>query len=1028
MTTPPETPAQFSAQITGPGQWATLPGTLPSGANLKVDYYYIQVALVDINQASYGVGTSWFQVGNPAPALDSKAFGWGFNGNGEVGAGPGPSVNVPTPVMTTDGELDGKSVIAVVAGAEHSMALSHDARVYAWGYNGFGELGRDTEELPSSDEPVRVGAGSPLYGKRVMAIGAGDYHSLAITTDDKIYAWGRNTNGELGNGVTGGSSSIPVLVDMTGALSGKTVISITGGDHHTVAATSEGKLYAWGANDNGQLGTGNNTPSNVPVAITGPSGRRFVAVEAGVFHTLALTTEGEVWAFGAGTEGLLGNGGTAASNVPVQVGTTGAMAGKKIVQISATRHHSLALSIEGKVYAWGSNVQLGLGDGGVASFVTTPVEVGGGLTGKNVFTIGTGWLSSYAVTRDRKIFAWGNNFDGNLAGAAGFGAAVATPTEANTAGVLSVVESVATISGGWRHAVMLTVPRIGPEPDIAVEATATGTPTAVETGGQLNFGTDAPGGKKIIKLSVRNRGTMALTDLSTSITGSDYTADVLPQSSLAPNALMEFNLSFAPSTTGVRTGSFHILSSDPDEHDFAINLTGTGVPLGDVGANVGALSLTGAVYATPVQTDGKIIFAGNFTSVGGTTRNNLARLNANGTLDTGFDPNVTGGIINCAAIQRDGKILIGGTFSSVGGQTRNRIARLESTGALDTAFNPGADASVNAIHVNADGTILVGGSFTNVTASSPDFLVRLTSAGAVDGTFNPVVSSLVRCITVQNDGMILIGGNFSTVSGQTRNRLARIDPDGIIDTSFTADVTGGNVYGVQVLPDGKILAAGEFDTINGSTRNRIARMSATGVVDGYNPNVVGSIFSMALQADGSVVVGGTVSFVGGNPRTGVARIKTDGLVDPVLNPTITGGGPVVNGVSLQPDGKVLVAGNFNSVNGITRNCLVQISNISGTQTVTTGLNAVDEVVWSITGGAPQTIEPTLEKTRMAERAGRSSARACSSPHRPPAGNGSSPVRCPPAADCSASAPARPADSTAAHRPSSSRSSITTARL
>lgn len=966
----PSVLTQFSGQITSPGQWATLPGTLPSGTNLKEDVYVVVATLTDISNVSHGASMSAFQVGNPPPPLNTKTFGWGFNGNGEVGAGPGPSLNLPTPVKTT-GQLDGMIIVALAAGAEHTVALSHEGRVYAWGYNGFGELGRGVGNLTSSDEPVEVGgdnavsSDSPLFGKQVRYIAAGDYHSFAIGADDELYAWGRNTNGELGNGVTGGNFPNPVRLNLTGGeLDGKTIIGMTGGDHHTVAVTSEGRLYAWGANDNGQLGTGNNTPSNVPVAVANPGGKQFVYVEAGVFHTLALTKDGEVWAFGAGTEGLLGNGSTASSNVPVQVGTTGAMAGKRIVQISATRHHSLALSSNGTVFAWGSNAQLGLGDGGAASFVTTPVEVGGALAGKTIYLIGTGWLSSYAVTQDRKFFAWGNNFDGNLAGAgaAGFGAAVATPLEINTASILSAADTIATIAGGWRHAAMLTVSYPKRGPDIFVEATTAVVPSVVPPGGQINFGTDAPGGKRVAKLSVRNRGVLALTNLSTGLTGDDYTVDALPRTTLDPNEVMEFNIAFTPTAIGVRTGTFYIVSNDPDHQYFVINLTGTGVPFGDVGANVGALSLAGAVNATPVQTDGKIIFAGSFTSVGGTLRNNIARLNADGTLDTGFDPNVTGGIINCAAIQRDGKILIGGTFSSVGGQTRNRIARLLSTGALDTTFNPGADASVNAIHVNADGTILVGGSFTNLTAASPDFLAKLTATGSVDGTFNPVLSSLVRCITVQSDGMILIGGNFSTVSGQPRTRLARIDPNGIIDTSFTANVGGGNVFGVQALPDDKILAAGEFNDINGSTRNRIARMSSGGVVDGFNPNVAGSIFSMALQSDGSVIIGGTISTVAGTPRSNVARIKSDGTLDADFNPPVSGGTPVVNGVTLQPDGKILLAGNFNSVNGITRNSLVQISNITGTQTVTTGLNAVDEVIWSITGSVPQTIEPMLEKS------------------------------------------------------------------
>ena len=130
------------------------------------------------------------------------------------------------------------------------------------------------------------------------------------------------------------------------------------------------------------------------------------------------------------------------------------------------------------------------------------------------------------------------------------------------------------------------------------------------------------------------------------------------------------------------------------------------------------------VLATAVQPDGKTIIAGLFTSVLGQPRNRIARLNADGTLDAGFNPNVDGQV-NSVAVQADGRILLGGGFSTVGGTTRNNIARVDAAGALDAAFNPNANGNVLSVVVQADGRILLGGLFTTVGGTARNYFVRL---------------------------------------------------------------------------------------------------------------------------------------------------------------------------------------------------------------------------------------------------------------------------------------------------------------
>lgn len=950
-------PATFN---TGTKTWQAS-GALPAGSSATtglMEGNYAIHAMMEISGSEVATTDSFFDVGAPPPPVIPVAYGWGFNGNGEVGAGPGPNVNVPTKV-TTSGALDGKVVIDVVAGAEHSMALTTDGKVYCWGYNGVGALGNGT--FTSSDVPVAVDTSGALAGKRVVAIGASDYQGFAITEDHLVFAWGRNTQGELGIGVTGGVYPSPTPVVMSGALSGKIVMDVSGGDFYSLARTSDGGLYAWGDNTDGQLGTGNNTASNVPVAVAGLGGKLVAAVEAGVFHALVLTTQGEVYAFGRGLNGRLGHGAAVSSNLPVQVGTTGAMSGKTIIQISATRHHSLALSSEGKVYAWGANDAIGLGEGGVLPEALTPIEVGGSLAGKVVTRVGTGWGSSYAFTTGNEMYAWGINYDGNLAGAVGMGIAAGTPTLCNTTGVLTDSHSLLTMAGGWRHAVMLTAPRTTYQPDIAVEAQSADVPNY----GLVNMGSNAIGSPNEVRFIIRNRGKTPLTNLSLSVTGAGFSAGPLTQTSIAPNGSLVLNVTFQPAVLATNSGQITLTSNDPDEGSFQIYLTGTGLPLGDLAAVFGTQTVSGTYSGTAVQADGKVLVCGNFTAIGGFARDGIARFNTDGTLDAAFDPVAFGGV-NCVAVQRDGKILIGGDFFQVGFQTRLRLARLNPDGSLDTSFNLNADGAVNCLLVLADDKILVGGAFTNLGTSSPDRLARLLPDGTVDSTFNPVIQNgAVRCVTRQSaefSDLILIGGTFFAVSGQTRVRIARLEANGDLDPDLTADANNGFVNALTMLPDGSILAAGEFDGINGVPRNRLARFSQTGVVDaGYDPNVNGVIQSMALQADGAVIIGGSISSVGGTARSGTARVRQNGTLDPEFDPVVSGG--VVSSAALQADGKILLAGSFTTVDGIPRHSLARLSNANAVQTVITNDPAIpDQVLWVLTGGSPQTMETTLEKS------------------------------------------------------------------
>ncbi len=293
------------------------------------------------------------------------------------------------------------------------------------------------------------------------------------------------------------------------------------------------------------------------------------------------------------------------------------------------------------------------------------------------------------------------------------------------------------------------------------------------------------------------------------------------------------------------------------------------------------------VYSIAVQSDGKILVGGLFVGangIGGATRNYIARLERDGTLDKTLDPNTVGTFVTATAVQPDGKVIIGGDFTSVLGQPRNRIARLNADGTLDTVFNPNANSSVNSIAVQSDGKILVGGTFSganSIGGATRNYIARLSATTGLADSFNPNANDTVYSIAVQSDGKILVGGVFvgaNSIGGATRNRIARIDAVTGLADSFDPNANGV-VISIAVQSDGKILVGGLFNGANGiggATRNRIARIDATtGLADSFDPNANAIVYSIALQSDGKILAGGEFTNIGGQTRSLFARLSND---------------------------------------------------------------------------------------------------------------------------------------------------------
>ena len=333
-----------------------------------------------------------------------------------------------------------------------------------------------------------------------------------------------------------------------------------------------------------------------------------------------------------------------------------------------------------------------------------------------------------------------------------------------------------------------------------------------------------------------------------------------------------------------------------------------------------------------VQSDGKIIITGDFTSYNGVSRNRIARLNTNGSLDSSFNPGTgANGAIYGVAIQTDGKIVIAGAFTAYNGTARNRIARLEADGTLDTTFNPGtgADNTVYSLAVQNDGKILIGGIFTNYNGTAGSYLARIDTDGAYDSGFDVSdgPDNSVNCVAVQSDGRIIIAGSFLHCGGEIRNRIARLEDDGSLDTGFDpGSGADDEIYTAVLQPDDRIMLGGIFNSYDGSGKF-IARSNDDGTGDtGFTPSGAGpdyEIFSIAIQSDGRILIGGNFEHFNSTACSYLARLNSDGSLDTGFK-TENGPNSTVGCIAIQGDGKILVGGGFTTYNGIMRNFISRV--------------------------------------------------------------------------------------------------------
>ncbi|MCL2371495.1 IPT/TIG domain-containing protein [Candidatus Saccharibacteria bacterium] len=320
-------------------------------------------------------------------------------------------------------------VVQVVAGNNHSLALFDNGRVFAWGQNINGQLGDGT----NTDRNAPVEVTGLLASRHIVYIAAGNNYSFAVSADGEVFSWGQNANGQLGNGTTT-NSNIPTAVDMSGVLAGRRIVQITGGNGHTLAVDDEGSVFGWGFNNAGQLGLGagaavtNTTPVSISVFGALP-GREIVQVAAGGSHSLALDSDGNVFAWGWNAAGQLGAGNIGNnSNLPIAAVNSGVMAGSDIVMIATGTTHSIALGSDGNIFGWGSNDAGQLGNNSLSSS-DVPVAVSATWAqGRVPRMIAAAVNRSFTMMNDGSLYAWGNNAVGQFGNGSSTDSLVPTPT------------------------------------------------------------------------------------------------------------------------------------------------------------------------------------------------------------------------------------------------------------------------------------------------------------------------------------------------------------------------------------------------------------------------------------------------------------------------------------------------------------------------------------------------------------------------------------------------------------------------
>ena len=658
-------------------------------------------------------------------------WAWGYNWHGQVGDGTNTDRTSPVQIGS---ETSWKSVDA---GSIHNVAVRTDGTLWGWGYNANYQLSDGT--TTNRNSPVQIGTATSW-----QSVAAGTYHTVAVQNNGTLLAWGHNSSGQLGVGlemdsnynITTPNRTIPTSVLWD-------TFSVAAGFGHTVAVKTDGTLWAWGANGYGQVGDGTiqtgaerdpYVKKASPIRIGSATTWQSVAV--GGSHTVAVRTDGTLWAWGNNNSGQMGDGTNTDRTSPVQIGSETTWQ-----SVAAGDYHTLAVRTDGTLWAWGNNYHGQVGDG-TTTTRTSPVQIGSATTWQSV---AAGAYHNVAVRADGTLWAWGFNRESQL----GDGTTT-TRTSPVRIGTATTWQSV---SAGSSHTV--AVQAATPAPEINVTGNSVSildgdsTPSTTD---HTDFGSAAlTGGTVVRTFTIANNGTGSLTLSGTpkvAVSGThaaDFTVTALPTSPVVASGSTTFQVTFDPSATGTRTATLTLANDDSDEGTYDFAIQGTVV---NIEPTLAAIPVSGTEDTTLTFTAAK--FTAAYTDAESTPLASItvATLPATGLLKLSGSDVTASQVIPSANL---------GNLTYVPAANENGAKTFTVTASDGTASSATATVTMTLAAVN-DAPVFSG---SNVDASLPSL-----SEGAASGS-----------ITGQTIGS-LVGSLFSdsadAVGGGTANTLAGI--------------------------------------------------------------------------------------------------------------------------------------------------------------------------------------------------------------------------------------------------------------
>ena len=314
----------------------------------------------------------------------------------------------------------GEKIIMSSLSVNHSSALTSNGRLFTWGNNAYGQLGDGT-----TTDRILVAEITDQFtlnpGEMLIKVFLGLYHSSALTSEGRLFTWGYNGMGQLGNGTTIDQLTPQDITDGFGLSTSEVIIDVTLGQHYSAAVTSEGRLFTWGWGNTGQIGDGftlsRSTPTDITAGFNLTVGEKISQVSLGFYHSAAVTSEGRLFTWGYNAIGLLGDGTLIDAPTPIDITHQfGLASGETMTNVSLGSDHTMALSSEGRLFTWGSNNKGQLGYGTYISSII-PIEITNHFNftlGEKITSIASKGATSMALSTENRLFTWGWNTFGQL--------------------------------------------------------------------------------------------------------------------------------------------------------------------------------------------------------------------------------------------------------------------------------------------------------------------------------------------------------------------------------------------------------------------------------------------------------------------------------------------------------------------------------------------------------------------------------------------------------------------------------------